>query len=73
MASLPLSLITSRTYLALHENRLLRGRLAQLAALADHYYCAYREATALLDRRERELSDLHRRLDAKPAMIASSA
>jgi hypothetical protein len=49
-----------------HENRELRERLAKLAALVDHYYCGYRESQGMLERRERELSEMRRRLDSKP-------
>jgi hypothetical protein len=48
----------------------LRHQTAKLAALVDHYYCAYREAQALLSRREQELAELRRRLDSKPASLA---
>jgi AcrR family transcriptional regulator len=48
----------------------LRDQTAKLVALVDHYYGAYREAQALLSRREQELAELRRRLDAKPAIIA---
>jgi predicted RNase H-like nuclease len=48
----------------------LRHQTAKLAALVDHYYAAYHEAEGLLSRREHELADLRRRLDAKPAKIA---
>jgi AcrR family transcriptional regulator len=48
----------------------MRDQFAKLAALVDHYYEAYREAQALLSRREQDLADLRRRLDAKPATIA---
>jgi hypothetical protein len=48
----------------------LRDQTTKLAGLVDHYYCAYREAQALLSRREQELAELRRRLDSKPARIA---
>jgi len=48
----------------------LRQQVRQLAALIDHYYAAYREAQALLSRREQELAELRRRLDTKPARLA---
>jgi hypothetical protein len=48
----------------------LRRQTTKLAALVDHYYCAYREAQALLSRREQELAELRRRLDSKPASLA---
>jgi len=42
------------------ENATLHDQLAKLAALVDHYYVAWKETRSLLDRRERELSELHR-------------
>jgi hypothetical protein len=51
------------------ENALLRDRLTKLAALVDHYFTAYREADALLKRRDRELAELRSRLDLQPAII----
>ncbi len=48
----------------------LRQQTTKLAALVDHYYCAYREAQALLSRREQELAELRRRLDLRPVSIA---
>jgi hypothetical protein len=48
----------------------LRHQMAKLAALVDHYYAAYHEAQGLLSRREHELANLRRRLDAKPTTIA---
>lgn len=51
------------------NNAILRAQLAKLAALADHFYCAYRDTRALLDRREHELSELRRRLDTKPIAL----
>jgi hypothetical protein len=44
---------------------------AQLAALVDHYYLAYQEASALLTRRESELARLRRALASKPALLRS--
>ena len=44
------------------ENIALREHISALAALVDHHYAAYREASALLERRDRELADLRRRL-----------
>jgi hypothetical protein len=49
-----------------HENRELRERLAKHAALVDHYYCGYRESQGVLERREREISQLRKRLDSQP-------
>lgn len=51
------------------ENALLRDRVAKLAALVDHYFAAYREADALLKRRERELAELRSRPHLQPAII----
>ena len=47
----------------------MRSQVSKLAALADHYYAAYREAQGLLMRRENELAELRRRLDSKPVRI----
>lgn len=47
------------------ENAALRQKLAKLAALVDHYYGAYHETRSLLNRRERELAELRRRLDSR--------
>jgi hypothetical protein len=47
----------------------LRQQIPKLVSLADHYYSAYREVKALLDRREQELDDLRRRLDSKPLKL----
>lgn len=51
------------------ENAALRGRLAKLVALVDHYFAACREADALLKRRDRELAELRNRLNVQPAII----
>jgi AcrR family transcriptional regulator len=48
----------------------LRDQTMKLAALVDHYHAAYREAQAILSRREQELAQLRRRLDSKPTRIA---
>ena len=48
----------------------LRQQITKLAALVDHDYAAYREAQALLARREQELAELRKRLDSKPVKIA---
>jgi hypothetical protein len=53
------------------EIRELRDQQAKLVALVDHFYAAYREARALLDRRERELAELRRRLARAPTAIHS--
>jgi AcrR family transcriptional regulator len=38
----------------------LQAQLTKLAALVDHYYAAYRESQALLERRDREIAELRR-------------
>jgi hypothetical protein len=52
------------------ENEQLRIQRAKLVALVDHYYSAYREIRILLERRERELADVRRRLDTKPILLS---
>jgi hypothetical protein len=54
------------------ENIELRERISTLAALVDHHYAAYREASALLERRDRELAELRRRLKIRPALVTPS-
>jgi hypothetical protein len=54
------------------ENIALRERISTLAALVDHHYAAYREASALLERRDRELAELRRRLKLRPTLVTSS-
>ena len=51
------------------ENASLREKMAKLAALIDHYYAAYREAVKLLERRDRELAAVRRKLDLKPVVL----
>jgi hypothetical protein len=51
------------------ESAALRDRLMKLAVLADHYFLAYREASALLERRDRELASLRRQLTMQPATL----
>lgn len=53
------------------ENVALRGLLARLAALVDHYYAAYQETANLLQRREAELATLHRKLTVRPTLVKS--
>jgi AcrR family transcriptional regulator len=48
------------------ENAALREKISKLAALLDHHYAASREASILLERRERELAELRRALKLKP-------
>jgi hypothetical protein len=47
----------------------LQDQLSKLTALVDHYYATYRETRALLDRRDRQLSELRRKLDSAPALV----
>ena len=54
-----------REKIELHEH------IAKLAALVDHYFTAYRETTALLARRERELAELRGKLASKPTVLHS--
>ena len=53
------------------ENILLRQKLAKLAALVDHYYCAHLEAQTRLAPREQEIAELLRNLELKPRAIRS--
>jgi len=50
----------------------LRDQAAKLVALIDHYYAAYRESSALLIRRERELAELRNKLAARPMLPPSA-
>jgi hypothetical protein len=43
--------------------------LAKAVTLVDQYYAAYREALALLDRRDRQLAELRRKLDSAPVVM----
>ena len=49
------------------ENDVLREQVTKLAALVDHYYAAWKEGCTLLERRERELSELRRNI--KPRVM----
>jgi hypothetical protein len=51
------------------ENKELRHQVAGLAALVDHYFAAWQETLALLERRERELAELRR--NVKPKLVSS--
>lgn len=51
------------------ENASLRDAITKFAALVDHYYAASREASLLLERRERELAELRRTLKIKPVSV----
>jgi chromosome segregation ATPase len=51
------------------ELRSVREQIPNLVALVDQYYAAYHETRTLLERRERELAELRRRLDTKPSRI----
>jgi predicted site-specific integrase-resolvase len=47
------------------DNDALNLQMAQLAALVDHYFAAWQEASTLLKRREKELSELRRAHSSK--------
>lgn len=64
------SMVSGKNQKLRTENASLRKKLTQLAALADHYYLAHREARGLLERRERELADLRRSLKTRPISLA---
>lgn len=48
----------------------LRAQIPKLAALIDHYFAASTELRTLLERRDRELAELRRRLDCRPVQIS---
>lgn len=49
------------------ENDELHQQAARLAALVDHYFAAWQEASSVLARRERELAELRR--SVKPRLV----
>ena len=51
------------------ENDVLREQVTKLAALVDHYYAAWKESCTLLERRERELSELRRNITPRVISI----
>lgn len=51
------------------ENAALRDQLGKITALVDHYFTAYRLTTALLERRDRELAELRRRLTSQATIL----
>jgi hypothetical protein len=53
------------------ENVALHKRIAALAALVDHYCAAHRETSVLLERRDRELAELRRRVKVRPTLLHS--
>lgn len=53
------------------ENIALREQLATLVALVDHYYAAQRDAATLLERRDKELAELRRRIKVRPTLVKS--
>ena len=53
------------------ENEHLREQVAKLAALIDHYFAAWQEASSMLKRRERELAELRRNVKPKLVSIRS--
>ena len=50
------------------ENDELHQQAVRLAALVDHYFAAWQEASSVLARRERELAELRR--SVKPKLVA---
>jgi hypothetical protein len=52
-----------------NDNEALRRQAAKLAALADHYFAAWQEASTQLARRERELAELRRNIPGKIVAI----
>jgi hypothetical protein len=50
-------------------NENLRHQAAKLAALVDHYFAAWQEASTQLARRERELAELRRNIPEKVVAI----
>jgi AcrR family transcriptional regulator len=53
------------------ENVALRQHISALVALVDQHYAAYRDASALLERRDRELAELRVRLKLRPIQVKS--
>jgi hypothetical protein len=47
----------------------MRAQLSKLVALVDHYYAAYRETLALVERRDREVAELRRGLKSSPSQL----
>jgi AcrR family transcriptional regulator len=66
----PVSATADRLRQLREENAAQRKQLAQLAALVDHYWLAYQEASDMLARRERELADLRRTLHQRSDPIS---
>ena len=64
------SVLADRSRQLREENAVQRKQLAQLAALVDHYWLAYQEASSMLARRERELADLRRAIHRRSTPIA---
>jgi len=52
-----------------NDNEDLRRQATKLAALVDHYFAAWQEASTLLARRERELAELRRSIPAKVVAV----
>jgi AcrR family transcriptional regulator len=47
----------------------MQDQLSKVVALVDHYYAAYRETRALLDRRDRQIAELRRKLNSTPVAV----
>lgn len=54
------------------DNDAMHLKVAQLVALVDHYFAAWQERSALLERRERELSDLRKGSKSRVVPIRSA-
>ena len=51
------------------DSTAFKDQISKLTALVDHYYAAYRETRALLDRRDRQVAELRRRLNSAPVLV----
>jgi hypothetical protein len=66
----PAQLACADAYTTLHAQILaLRVQRSKLVALVDHYYLAFRESSALLARRERELAEMRRSAKSFPTAL----
>jgi hypothetical protein len=65
------SSLHQRTFNQQQKISSLQAINVQLAALVDHYYLAYQEASTLLVRRESELARLRRGLNSTPTLLKS--
>lgn len=51
------------------RNTALQLQIRQLAAVVDHYFCAWQEANALLQRREQEIASLLKAQKTRPTPL----